>query len=198
MSHAQPGVERHGLELLPEPEQLFSLTAIAAQVARRQRNLRPGVHYRNARFMHIEPFETAIGSGGPDKVVGLEHKLTAHIRRISPTPEVPKNHWSLRLKISTWSQCREDSSVEAVTTKYKFEWDRDAVFHALRRACQLPATDPMELDNFLDRAYLADDAVDILSAELEMEQVSRADCGQLQADIMSLCSKSGRSEFIAE
>lgn len=174
----------------PEPEQLFRLAGVVAETAKSQAHLKPGRMYRNARFMHLEPVEVSYVGELDQQLQGFEHKLRGHIRRIAPTKEDPRKRWSFRLGETLWTTHTHASETQGVSAMYSFEWTERSTVMALRRVRHLPTTDPLQLDDMIDRFYVRDDAADMLAAEMSVQSVSTADCDLLETKLRQLSQAS--------
>ena len=178
-----------GEQLPPNTEQLFRITSITSATASQQRKLREGRRFSNARFMFPQPVETVYRlNESDDGWLGVEHKVRAHIRKSHPSPEIPQSVWSLRL-VETLSRT-DTSYVEGVATTYAFEWTSRSVLKALKKVVHRPTLNVPDLLHV--NTALQDDAVDMLTTEIEMQQMTYGDCQLLERSLRRYCQESNR------
>jgi hypothetical protein len=147
-----------------------------------------------------QPFEVnLVADDDPYNIlVGFQHKLRAHVRRIAPTEDNPRTMWSLRLFMTIWQTHRAENDTKGVASVYGFVWDKTATLLAVRNVYHLPFGDKPNVDDLIDHFSVPNDMADIWNAGLAMKHVSGADCTVLQNNVVTFGEKSGQYETIPE
>jgi len=167
----------------PTTSQLFRLASYAMSSARatrthRRMRTKPRSHFSVQETHYINDMASAIYNDYPAEI---RHRMAIRIGR-RMIGSMPMKEWSLKFFDTYWYE-KPENQWEGIRNLYRFEWVRDTVTLAEHRSTYVPQMEQTDMASYLQRVTVRDDVADLLRVEMELSQVTEADCELLIADV---------------
>ncbi len=176
--------ERLVHEQAPTQEQLRNLAFIGVKSAVQRERLRTLNRASNAHYF-VEEIDLLGDVNLEDVPVQMRHRLAMRVGVRPPKDGMPKI-WSLKF-LDTYSVEARPGEWQFERSTYRFEWTRSKTLMADRATRLVCLGDyiPDELDWYLDRFSIPNDAIDILAASEQLRMVTADDCDELTNEVTS-------------
>ena len=173
----------------PTTNQLFRLASLAMSAANakkvhRPSPIKPRAHYSIQEAYYYNEAAPMLYDDYPTEI---RHRMAVRIGRRT-LDNIPLREWSLKFFDTYWYE-QPEGRWSGIRTQYRFEWERDTVTLAERRLTIVPQTHRAELYDYLENATVHYGMTDLLSAEMEMSQITKDDCEELIADAANYYSQ---------
>lgn len=156
----------------PTTQQMRRLARISVTSAQEHRDLRrkPGRYYGTDTLGSMTTNDVS------DELLGLDHKVGIDLNRIKTGFMTAV--WRLRY-IDVNSIQRLNGEHQKMKAMYDFEWNEQGVYIAKRTLSTMTDAFTPDVDYFLDHLAIKDDALTIVAAEADFENVTKGDCDRL-------------------